>query len=512
MHDERRAAPAPIETGVGSSELKERLGGEHVALGDRFLERLSGACAIIDLSPDSLAEAGRDWWPISLRWALSGAVPARAGVIARPADTAEVAGVLRCCNDAGIPVTAAGGRSGVCGGAVPVFGGVSLDCCGLGGVQEVHSATSLVDVRAGTFGDDLEHELRSVHGVTIGHWPQSVALATIGGSIACRGAGQYSTRYGKIEDIVAGLEVVLADGTVVRTGALAGRGAGPRSAMGPDLTSVFVGSEGTLGVITSARLRAHPVALEERRAAWAFPSFPEGLEALRRTLQRGATPAVVRLYDTTESQRNFDGLDTNVLIALDEGDAVIVDAAMRVLAEECRTGEPLDIGLVGRWFAHRNDVSVLEAVIRAGIVVDTIEIAAPWDALTSIYDSALTALQETAGIVAASAHQSHAYLEGACLYFTFAGLGPDPGDDAWAERFYRRCWQAVLGATLAKGGSISHHHGIGVVRGPYLPDALGAGFDVLKRLKTALDPRGILNPGKLGLPSPFGALPWPGGR
>jgi alkyldihydroxyacetonephosphate synthase len=221
---------------------------------------------------------------------------------------------------------------------------------------------------------------------------------------------------------------------------------------------------------------------------------------------------VVRLYDTTESQRNFDGLDTNVLIALDEGDAVIVDAAMRVLAEECRTGEPLDIGLVGRWFAHRNDVSVLEAVIRAGIVVDTIEIAAPWDALTSIYDSALTALQETAGIVAASAHQSHAYLEGACLYFTFAGLGPDPGDDAWAERFYRRCWQAVLGATLAKGGSISHHHGIGVVRGPYLPDALGAGFDVLKRLKTALDPRGILNPGKLGLPSPFGALPWPGGR
>ena len=91
-----------------------------------------------------------------------------------------------------------------------------------------------------------------------------------------------------------------------------------------------------------------------------------------------------------------------------------------------------------------------------------------------------------------------------------ASAAPDPGDDAWAEGFYRRCWQAVLGATLAKGGSISHHHGIGVVRGPYLPDALGTGFEVLKRLKTALDPRGILNPGKLGLPSPFGASPWPG--
>jgi alkyldihydroxyacetonephosphate synthase len=311
--------------------------------------------------------------------------------------------------------------------------------------------------------------------------------------------------------MVAGLEVVLADGTVVHTGQLAGRGAGPRSAMGPDLTSVFVGSEGTLGVITSARLRAHPVAPEERRAAWAFASFADGLEALRRTLQRGATPAVLRLYDATESKRSFDGLDTNVLIALDEGDGFIVEGAMAVLSEECRTAEPLDVGLVEHWFNHRNDVSVLELVVRAGIVVDTIEIAAPWDALPAIYEGALTALQDTPGTIAASAHQSHAYLDGACLYFTFAGRGPDPGDDAWAEAFYRRCWQAVLGATLVNGGSISHHHGIGLVRGPYLPDALGAGFEVLKKLKAALDPRGILNPGKLGLPSPFGASPWPAG-
>ena len=509
--EKRRAAPVPIEIEAGTTRIGERLAGPKVTLDAPFLERLSSVCAVIDLAPQSLAEAARDWWPISLRWALSGMVPARPGVIARPASTAEVADVLRCCNEAGVPVTAAGGRSGVCGGAVPVFGGVSLDCCGLQGVQQAHVATSLVDVLAGTFGDDLEQELRSVHGITIGHWPQSVALATIGGSIACRGAGQYSTRYGKIEDMVAGLEVVLADGTVVHTGQLAGRGAGPRSAMGPDLTGLFVGSEGTLGVITSARLRAHPVAAEERRAAWAFPSFSDGLEALRRTLQRGATPAVLRLYDATESKRSFAGLDTNVLVALDEGDGFIVDASMAVLSQECRTAEVLDAGLVEHWFTHRNDMSVLEPVIRAGIVVDTIEIAAPWDVLAALYEAALAALQETPGIIAASAHQSHAYLDGACLYFTFAGQGADPADDAWAEAFYRRCWQAVLGATSRHGGSISHHHGIGLVRGPYLPDALGAGFAVLKKLKTTLDPRGILNPGKLGLPSPFGASPWPAG-
>ena len=509
MRARRRATPAPF--GAFDGEPRERFGGHQVTLDSKFLERLSGTCAIIDIAPESLTEAGRDWWPISLRWALSGAVTARPGVVARPASTAEVAAVLRCCNDAGVPVTAAGGRSGVCGGAVPVFGGVSLDCCGLQGVLEVHNPTSLVDVKAGTFGDDLEKELRSAHGITIGHWPQSVALATIGGSIACRGAGQYSTRYGKIEDMVAGLEVVLADGTVVRTGQLAAFGAGPRSAMGPDLTSMFVGSEGTLGVITSARLRGHPVAPEERRAAWAFPSFADGLEALRRTLQRGATPAVVRLYDATESKRSFDGLDTNLLIALDEGDGFIVEAAMAVLSEECATAEPLDVSLVEHWFNHRNDMSALELVIRAGIVVDTIEIAAAWDVLPAIYESALAALAQTPGIIAASAHQSHAYLEGACLYFTFAGQGPDPSDDAWAEDFYRRSWQAVLGATSIKGGSISHHHGIGLVRGQYLPDALGAGFEVLQKLKDALDPRGILNPGKVGLRSPFGAPPWQSG-
>ena len=311
--------------------------------------------------------------------------------------------------------------------------------------------------------------------------------------------------------MVAGLEVVLADGTVVRTGALAGHGAGPRSAMGPDLTNLFVGSEGTLGIVTSARLRAHPMPAVERRAAWAFASFADGLDALRRTLRRGAAPAVVRLYDTVESKRSFDFPDGNVLVALDEGDPMIVEAAMGVLSEECRTAEPLDVGLVETWFAHRNDMSALEAVTRAGIVVDTVEIAAPWTALSGIYERALTGLQETAGIVAASAHESHAYLDGACLYFTFAGRGPEPSDDAWAETFYKQCWRAVLEPTLAGGGSISHHHGIGLVRGSYLASALGAGFGVLEGLKKTLDPRGILNPGKLGLSSPFGASPWPGG-
>lgn len=505
----------PIEFGTQPAEVTAHFAAVQAVVPADFGDRLREACADVDTEHSSLAEAGRDWWPFAQRWALAGRTPALPAAIARPQTLEEVQAVTRLCSEAGVPLTAAGGRSGVCGSSVPVFGGVSLDCCGLAGVLAVDDQSLLVDVAAGTFGPDLEAELRESHGLTVGHRPQSVDLATVGGWLACRGAGQYSTRYGKIEDIVAGLEVVLASGEVVRTGAMAG--AGPRAAMGPDLTQLFVGSEGTLGIITAARLRAHPLPPAERRAAFGCATFEQGLEILRRTLRRGATPAVVRLYDEKESKRNFE-LSTNALIVLDEGDPEIIDAAMSILVAECESAgaEPLDATVVERWLGHRNDVSALASVTRAGIVVDTIEIAGPWSALPAIYNDAVAAVERLPGALVGSAHESHAYLDGACIYFTFAGRDPDgaltgsggAAQPEWAESFYKQAWAAVLGATRAHGGSISHHHGIGIVRGPYLREALGAGFAVLQDLKNTLDPTGILNPGKLGFASPFGESPW----
>ncbi|MGH9298000.1 MAG: FAD-binding oxidoreductase [Acidimicrobiales bacterium] len=492
------------------NELVDRFGEASVELPAGFVERISSVCATVDTSFEARAESGRDWWPLAQRWALGGVAPARPHLVARPRSLEEVSAVARLCNEAVVPLTPAGGRSGVCGGSVPVFGGVALDCCALKGITAVDEKSLLVDVKAGTFGPELEEELRNSHGLTVGHFPQSIELATVGGWLACRGAGQYSTRYGKIEDIVAGLEVVLADGRVIRTGACAG--AGPRSAMGPDLTQLFVGSEGTLWVITAARLRAHPAPGENNRekSAFGFSSFEQGLEALRRTLRRGATPAVLRLYDTLESGRSFDLGESNVLIALDEGDEAVRGTAMRILAEECSDagGERFDSALVDRWISHRNDVSALASVTRAGIVADTIEVAAPWTALGPLYRSATGALFDVPGCLSASAHESHAYLDGACLYFTFAGRGEEPSDDDWAEGYYRASWDAVMRAARAHGASISHHHGIGLVRGPYLREALGETFAVLVAMKAALDPAGILNPGKLGLPSVFGTSPW----
>ncbi len=217
---------------------------------------------------------------------------------------------------------------------------------------------------------------------------------------------------------------------------------------------------------------------------------------------------MLRLYDSTESTRSFQVDDVSALIVIDEGDPALIDAVMGVVGKECEAAVALDPGLPGRWLDHRNEVPPIESLVRAGIVADTVEIAGSWKALPRIYESAVEALMAVAGTIAASAHQSHAYIDGGCLYFTFAGRPPDGGHSG-AEAYYRRAFDAVMTATTDAGGAVSHHHGIGLNRARYMRDYLGPAFAVLAATKRALDPRGILNPGKLGLPSSFGEA-WEG--
>lgn len=489
------APTPPIALAGGAAAAAPRPGGTRVEVPDALLARLRDVCAQVTDDPDVVGEASRDWWPLAMTWAVQGQLPGRGAVVARPGTPDEVAAVLAACNDERVPVTAAAGRSGVCGASVPVFGGVVLDLCALAGIRDVDDASLLVDVLPGTFGDRFEDELRRDHGLTCGHWPQSMTLSTVGGWIACRGAGQLSTRYGKIEDIVVGLDVALADGRTITTGGH------PRQATGPDLNQLFVGSEGTLGIITGARLLTHPAPDHERRGAWAFDSFTAGLEASRRILRRGATPAVLRLYDGIESDRNYAvGTDRNVLLVLDEGDPAVVDGMWQVVEQECAAAELLDTELVEHWMHKRNDVAALEQLISGGLVVDTMEVSGPWSALAGVYRDALGAIAAVPGTLAVSAHCSHSYPDGACLYFTFAGKPEPQAKDA----FYRDVWDAGTRAVLGAGGSLSHHHGVGLNRARFMAEALGGGLDVLVAVKDALDPNGVLNPGKLGLGSPWG--------
>lgn len=468
-------------------------------------EELIGALAEIcevRTGDQEVAEASRDWWPLALHWSIAGEVPQLADVVVRPTSTDEVIAVVRACDIARVPLTVAGGRSGVCGASVPAYGGVILDTTGLAGIVAVDEASGVVEVLPGTFGPELERELQVEHRCSVGHFPQSFDLATVGGWVGSRGAGQYSTRYGKIEDMVVGLEAVLADGTLIRTGGA------PAAAAGPDLTQLLVGSEGTLAVITRVWLRTHPLPPATLKAAYLLDSFADGLEVCRRILRRGATPAVLRLYDEQESARGHggDGSDC-VLLVLDEGEQAVVDATGRLVAGACAElgaveADPL---LVDGWLEHRNDTNALQALTHKGYVVDTMEIAARWSALPSIFENTRAELLSVPHARAATCHLSHSYSDGACLYFTFAAT--PPADEI--ESTYIALWDAGQRAVLAAGGNLSHHHGIGLNRSRFMREALGDTHDVLIRLKTMLDPNGILNPGKMGLPSPFGPTPWP---
>jgi len=450
----------------------------------------------------ALTEAGRDWWPLTLVWVHHGAQPSLPAAVVRPASTHEVALVLALANRRGIPVTPFAGRSGVCGGSLPVRGGISLDLRRLDSVVDIDTDNLTARVQAGVFGPAYESALHEV-GMTCGHYPQSFDIATVGGWLACRGAGQLSNRYGKIEDIARAVEVVLADGRVLATNAQ------PRAATGPDLMRLFIGSEGTLGVITEATLQIWPRPPAVEKRAWTVGRMADGIEVLRRTLRVGAHPACLRLYDGPETARHFSLPDDRcAIVMLAEGEPDEIAWQTKVVHDvvgdtfDARAEDPK---LVDDWLENRNDVSALGEVIERGIVVDTIEIAAPWTRLGPIYERVQRDVLAVDKALVCTAHSSHAYETGGCLYFTFAGM-PE-ADPAAIDTFYDSCWEAAMAAVREGGGTISHHHGIGLVRARFLAGELGeTAMEVLTSMKSALDPNGILNPDKLGL----GDILWPG--
>ncbi len=497
----------PIEFGAG--EIRPRWGAQ--SSGPTALITELAAICPTSTSHDELAEHARDWWPLAMRWALQAQVPQLPMVVVTPRNTDEVRRIVLACAKHDTPLTVTAGRSGVSGASVPMFGGVVLDTTSLQGVVSVDRMSGVVEVLPGTFGPDLEQAVAQ-QGLTVGHFPQSFDISTVGGWIACHGAGQFSTRYGKIDDMVVGLEVVLADGSVVRTGGA------PAAAHGPDITSMFVGSEGTLGVVTRAWLRAHDIAPVRRKSAYFFPSFNDGITAMREIIRADATPAVLRLYDAVEAQRSHGGDGSNsTLIVLDDGVEEIVAATLdvveRVALAHGAVRAPDE--RVDHWLAHRNDTSGLQALTKKGFVIDTMEVAAPWSKIDAVYSDVVTAAKNIEGARSVSAHVSHSYLDGACIYFTFVGQisSRDINDATTAEheRLYAAMWNAAQRAALAAGGNLAHHHGVGLNRGRFMREAMGDAFNVLVAMKQALDPRDIFNPGKLGLPTRRGTVPWGGG-
>ena len=382
-------------------------------------------------------------------------------------------------------------------------------------VLDIDPISGLVRVQAGIIGTNLEDAL-AAHGLTTGHLPQSSRSSTVGGWIAHRAAGIASTRYGKIETIVRGMRVVLADGTILDTSTA------PASATGPMLHSLFFGVEGTLGIVVEATLSVQLIPEDRRWAAYAFgpdvtlsdepgmddTAFLRALEVVRRVMRRGYRPAIVRAYDPAEAgpilaRAGWTGVGPGtpaLLMVGAEGESPQVTAELAAVKRESGDagGVDLDGGLGEAWMAHRFDTSWLVASVRApGSIGDALEVAASWRQLPGVYLAMRAALHAACGpdgVVLG--HLSHAYPDGGNLYLIFR-TGAD-SDEAAIER-YPAVVDAALGACLAAGGTVSHHHGIGLGKARWLEREVGpVGMAVIRRQKAALDPMGILNPGKLG--------------
>ena len=431
-----------------------------------------------------------DYWILAHLRARQGRLGAGPACVVQPRSTAEVATAVRAAQRHGVAVVPYGGGSGVVGGAVPPAGSLVIDLRAMDRLLDLDEMALLARAQAGLLGGEYER-LVTARGYTTGHYPQSIERATLGGLVATRSAGQFSTKYGNIEDLLLGLEAVLPSGDTVRLAPV------PRASTGPSLRELFLGSEGALGIVTEVTLRVFPLPARRALASYAFRSMAGGLDAIRRLVRLGWRPAVVRLYDQMETARTFSQWapsDACLLLVVSEGPDALVEAELAAVAAEVGDAAPAGDAPVDHWLGHRNTVPSWDFFLDRELLVDTIEIAATWDRVTPLYDAVLASLQSVPAIVVASAHSSHSYAQGTNLYITFV---LKPADFAQAEEVYLDAWTKVMEATLDGGGTIAHHHGIGRLRVPWLERELGTAYPVLRAIKRALDPAGIMNPGTL---------------
>ena len=414
--------------------------------------------------------------------------------VARPRSTDQVRALVRWANEAKIPLVPYGGGSGVVG-AIASAGAVVVELRAMDQILDFDEKSRLVRVQPGMLGPDLDKALRA-WGYMLGHEPQSVRISTVGGWVATRAAGQLSARYGGIEDILIAIEAVLPNGAVVRSKLT------PRRAAGPDVASLLVGSEGALGIVTEVTLRVSPIPDESADRCVRFEHMTDGVKACRLIAQSDLRPTLVRLYDQDDSTiflRNHPDETPGPLLLLSFDGPGCADRADD--AVELSGGIAGNDELVAHWWEHRNDaVDEYRKLLRGeGLlgphgVVDTVEVSGTWSVLRDLYHSMKKSLDPTADLV--GCHLSHVYEAGACLYFTLASAAPD---EQAAAATHERWWDAAMRACLDAGGSISHHHGIGRVKAPWLNEELGGFWETLVAIKKAMDPNGIMNPGVLGL-------------
>lgn len=455
-------------------------------------------------------------------------------VIAWPQTIEQVGMIIKSARQYKIPVIPFGGGSGVCGGTLAMHGGIIIDLKKLNKIIRIDEDRLFADVQCGILGMELEKKLNR-RGYTLGHFPSSILSATLGGYIAARSAGQMSSKYGKIEDMIIDLDFVDGCGRLHRT-------TDATRSRALDLTQMFTGSEGTLGIALKVRLKIFPLPEHRRFASFSLANMNYGMEAMRRIMQSGIKPDVLRLYDeldtffvlskTSDDLPQTTSLDVStpdilknlfnsikstsmkfafrgrklinefaniswngcILIVMLEGEREIIDLQIKIISTIC---EDLDAKNLGEapamhWHKHRYSVSYKASkLFTEGAFTDTMEVATTWSNLDRLYQGVRSRLKSHAIVLA---HVSHVYGDGAAIYFTV--VSPLIGFKKSLNQ-YDKIWHVALDAVQEFDGVISHHHGIGRLKKKHQVAEWGEAQSLYRKLKNYFDPDHILNPGAL---------------
>ena len=477
--------PAPQLDDRAVASLAEIVGREHALTDDETrIRHLRGKS-----TPDLLRLRAGD---------LAGAPDA----VLLPSSHEEVLAVLRVCSEWRIAVVPYGGGTSVVGGLEPQAreGFVALDTRRMNALRELDEESRLAVLEPGLRGPQAE-ELLGARGYTIGHFPQSFEYATLGGFAAARSSGQASAGYGRFDELVLGLRIATPAGTL-------SLGRAPRSAAGPDLRQLILGSEGAFGVVTSLTVQVRRAPEARIYDGWRFASFADGLAAVRRLAQDGPLPTVLRLSDEAETALNL--MRPGALVSGPSGDGCLLIAGYEGAVREVdsrharatlalqHAGGRIEPEAGEDWERDRYRGPYLrDALLDAGALVETLETVTFWSAVPRLYEAVSSALQQSLSAQGTPpvvlCHVSHVYPSGASLYFTVTCAQAEDPVAQW-----RAAKVAASDAILAAGGSITHHHGVGTDhRDWYVREVGELGIATLRAVKATLDPAGIMNPGVL---------------
>ncbi len=427
-------------------------------------------------------------------------IPA-AVVMARSAD--DVAKVLAFADEHQVNVVARTGGTATEGGLESgAENSIILDGSQMNQIISIDAYNMQATAQCGVPLQVLEDRAREV-GLTTGHSPQSKPIASMGGLVATRSIGQFSTLYGGIEDMVVGCEIVLPGGHVARIKNV------PRRAAGPDIRHIVIGNEGALCYITEVTVKLFPYTPENNVfLGWTLKRMDEGFEVLRDVMVAGYRPSVARLYDFEDGQLHFSHFaqpDDCIVLFMAEGNAGIANATAEGIREIVASHpgcQPVDSQLIAEWFddlVWGQDKMVREddRIRTSRNVNRTTEISADWSSINKIYEAALPRIRaEIRGITLLGGHSSHSYINGTNMYFNYF-YDIDCAPELENDEYYLPIISIICEETLRFGGSIVHHHGIGKARAPWVRQEYGSSFTMLETLKQAFDPNGIMNIGTI---------------